>query len=197
MILFSSPAIIMTPHDESTSVGVSLRPEIRFRRPRLDSSFARASHCSHGVICMGLKGKRPSEKAVIVCRTLEGRKCRHHGDRETVREETGRWCSSIVRAGAFDISTGSEAIVDVVLHGCDIACMRVSLLRELPSPLLALGRILLQPRGTFCRMLPHRLGAAYRQPNRTAGPYQDPAQNPRTNHHRRLKSTRRHGFGPS
>lgn len=38
MIFFSSPAMI-TPHDESTSVGVSLCPDIRFRRFRFDLSF--------------------------------------------------------------------------------------------------------------------------------------------------------------
>lgn len=38
MIFLSSPAMI-TPHDESMSVGVSLRPDIRFRRSRLDLSF--------------------------------------------------------------------------------------------------------------------------------------------------------------
>lgn len=38
MIFFSSPAMT-TPHDESTSVGISLWPDIRFRRSRLDLSF--------------------------------------------------------------------------------------------------------------------------------------------------------------
>lgn len=38
MIFCSSPAMI-TPQAESTSVGVSFFPEIRFRRSRLDLSF--------------------------------------------------------------------------------------------------------------------------------------------------------------
>lgn len=38
MIFLSSPAMT-TPHDESMSVGVSLRPDTRFRRSPLDLSF--------------------------------------------------------------------------------------------------------------------------------------------------------------
>ena len=144
MIFLSSPAMI-TPHDESTSVGVSLCPDIRFRRSRFgfvfrdvpqdtvdppfghlvanlsavlaffkliefkhaflflrfsrrwhgtDISPSRTLHRGHMraeprggrcFSCMDSIRRRPSDKVVIVCRSLEERICPHGEDRPVVR----------------------------------------------------------------------------------------------------------------